>query len=551
MVAPVQITGNRPADANGLALLYVGGRATMAVTNTAPTLSGGDAATRALSRSGKLPTGISWNSTTGEFSGTPALDQHGRFEGVIKYEDATSCTYLRYVIGIVPLATAQTYGPGNPVAPPITPVDPTTQLPAQANLAGRWSSSDITPQADNTNLASWTDSIDGAVATASSAAGFKYRINVANGLPAIQCLGTSEMPIAFTGKRFANAIATGTYTAMFIMRGPSTSNADAAPFGAFGGTRAICMAANGSKIGTSTTQNRGHITYATGASEIITLCVNDRINVNGLPVGQWSDTAVNTSGGTMAIGGFGNAYSGAYFTGYLFDVLFWDIQLSAAQVVQAEKWARDRYADAYPWAGATIKVVDGNSLSANYSIIHTESTYANLMAVARGWKPGTWTNTATATRNTQLALSDWAAKIKPALDATGRPLILSYFEWLNGQVQRGEASNLSDVQAYLTAMQMANIPTIFGTSLDFGGASATTPNTTARTNFDNYWDVGGNQSTYGVDGYVPIHTNANIGIVGTNTNATYFQQSDNVHITAAGHVVLQGLFQPAFVTLGG
>lgn len=424
-----------------------------------------------------------------------------------------------------------------------------TALPALANLAGRWSASEATPQADNTNFASWTDTVDNAVAAASNAAGFKYRTNVAGGLPAIQCLGISEMPIAFTGKRFANAIASGIYTALFVMRGPASANADGSPFGAFGGTRPICMVANNARLGTS---SRGYVPYATPANEIVTLSVNDSVNINGLPVARWSDQPCATSGGTMAIAGFGNGYSLAYFNGYIFDVLFWDIQLSPLQMVQAEKWARERYADALPWAGALIKIIDGNSLTADYSTNKIQECYSTLIAAARGWKPGTWANTAVVGRNSFTALSDFNTKTKPFLDIIGRPTILSYFEWINGQVTTGrsEAQNLIDVQNYLLGIENAGIACAFGTSMDFGGAGATAPNIAARANYNAYWDIIANRNAYGIDQYIAIHNNANIGVVGANANATYFM-NDFVHDTPAGHVVLQGLFQPALVSMGG
>lgn len=68
-----------------------------------------------------------------------------------------------------------------------------TALPQLGALVVHWDAGTITPQADNTNLTTWTDSVGGFTATVPATAP-KYRTTGLNNLPYVQsAAGTAYM----------------------------------------------------------------------------------------------------------------------------------------------------------------------------------------------------------------------------------------------------------------------------------------------------------------------------------------------------------------------
>lgn len=413
-----------------------------------------------------------------------------------------------------------------------------TALPQTGAMVAHWDAGAITPQTDNTNLATWTDSINGAVATSGVAP--KYRTTGLNGLPFVQSTGTQYMdagrPTALT-----TAIDSGTYTIIVVAQNIGVKT-NGMLFGAnTTGTNGPYILGNGARAGCYNASNTKSIPWTTGF-----VCIGDtsynspyagmtgmrRHSLNNT-IFQEENAKGPVSNGNFGL--FGRATGAIQCAADIYNILVWNVALTPPEVIQVTKWACDKYAQAYPWAGASkFYIFSGDSLTVGQNASTPTASYPYLMAANLGLTVGQWTNLGM--RGVTMPNMDavGAIEVDPIPAMVGLPCVLSTFEWFN---QAGSAPTPeNNSRAYLAARKAAN-PTMkiaFGTSTDAASGLAN------RTNYNAAFDA---SHALNIDGYAAIHLNANIGIAGANANTTYFA-GDNIHLTDLGYSELYGVFQP-------
>lgn len=159
--------------------------------------------------------------------------------------------------------------------------------------------------------------------------------------------------------------------------------------------------------------------------------------------------------------------------------------LTHGEVLQAERWARDKYGAAYPWTGGAFRVFDGDSITSGYRALSLSTSYPALVAAVKGWGLDTWSNVDKAGYSmgqiAVTALSD-VDSIVPVLGGT--PVHLAVFEWYN-QRNAGASDAWNATKAYLTARRAAGVTRlILGTSTDAADTTETAQNRTDRAAYD-------------------------------------------------------------------
>lgn len=417
-------------------------------------------------------------------------------------------------------------------------------------LVARWSSDAITPMADNTGIASWTDSIGGVVASqGTGAAQPKYRTGILGGKPAVRFSGAQWLPIATPGA-LKTAIDSGNYTMMIVC-----NNAGASDVGGLitsqnaGGNNPIWFADGtraGRYNGNTTTLAAAHTassftvvgTTAWTAGKYGDSNPVERAYINGTCFGV-GITAPPVSSFTWAIGG--SSAGVLPLTADIYEILVWNRALTAAEVLQVQKAMCDKYSQAYPWAGISkFRVFDGDSLSAGYwgeSFSNVNNYYGNKMAASLGLSFGQYTTTAIPS----YTLTQMASKAPTDIDTIqatiGKSVRLMAFEWYNSRAP----SPAADAQTYVQARKAAGINQVmWGTSTDDLSHDAN------RTTYNNAVVAGA--IGWGADALVQIHLNASIGVIGAcpaGAPFTPYFGVDGVHMLDAGYTVLQGIWQTA------
>lgn len=431
--------------------------------------------------------------------------------------------------------------------------------PASANLVAQWSAKTITPQSDNTALASWTDSVNGIVANQGTGVNQpKYRTNRMGGNPSVQFAGSNWLGIASPGV-MKTAIDTKIYTVVVAMNNPAGAGANSTVFGSWAsGTNYLIMTANASRVGLFDpgSSNQRSVPYTGGAA----FCVLGQTSTNVFP-GATSGGAnrVYVNGGCVTVqpspgfasgdASFGIGASSTAGTNpstcEIYEVMVWNVALTPLQMLQVESYLCTKYGQVAPYSTASkFDVYDGDSLtqgqgSGGGGFTLPESTYPYLSAAARGLSYGQWTLTAVAGINTNQMtnkLSEWtgiAAQI-------GKPVKVAAWEWINDFNAARDPS--ADIAAYAAAVRAtANTKLSLGTSVSYNLDPKA-----ERITYNSYCDT---NSASLCDAYVPLHNNASIGntsAYGTNS-ATYW--ADTIHLNAAGYAALAPLMTAGLNTL--
>lgn len=425
-------------------------------------------------------------------------------------------------------------------APALTP------LPQQASLVARWSADAIPAQADNTDLASWTDGVSAIVANANGTAP-KYRTGGAGGKPYVLFNGTGELNVGTGANAAATALQSATSTSFVVYRNPLATSfgflftaTNSTGHNLFNSGGAAGMYGQGAQRFTTTTpaNTLQTIGYAIGQPD----GTAGRAYINGSCIGHAGQSR-GVAGQNICIGGSA-ATTSTRAKAEIYEVLVYNVALNASQMMQLVKWAHDKYGAAYPWAGGPFRVFHGDSLTNGTGSTGPNNSYPAKVAQLNGWALGTWSNLGhvgarydnTPASLTLEAVGDVDGMV-PLLGAT--PLHLATWEWFNG---KATANYQALAASYLAARKAAGVAKIlFMTSTD---AADTMEGATqaARATYNAYWDVAGNRSN--IDAYVPLHLNANLGVEGACPNAspyTPYFYTDGIHILDAGYAVMAGL----------
>ena len=433
-----------------------------------------------------------------------------------------------------------------------------TTLPSAANIVARWSADAILPQADNSALASWTDSVNGLVAAEASNRP-KYRTNLFNGRPGIEFTAANGHQLVLPRASAAainTAMANQQYAVMIVARSKSNSAGSGFVFSTGGGDAPVLsLMFDGSEIGRQFSAG-SKILYA--AQTLTTLGYTgtnvpinpqtggmERVFVNGSCVA--TQIAYPPSGGSGNYGFGSDGARGYFFDGFLFDVVVWNKELTQLDWLQAEKWVREKYGQAYPWASvATFDVFHGDSITQGLGADRPYYSYPTYAAATLGKTLGQWTNLGIGGQTIAECDARAALEVDGIAAITGKPTRLAFIEFFNSANRGGltGAQCAAATATYLANRRGAGIGKIaLGTCTGSGGSGQANAVQAKKAAFVAGL-LGLSPSLY--DALVRVDQNASVGVDGAYANTTDYFNADGVHlygkaVTPNGYNVLAGL----------
>lgn len=429
-----------------------------------------------------------------------------------------------------------------------------TQIPLLGNLVFKLSA-DSLALTNGANVTSWTDSQNGIVAGTVVGTGPTFQTNVLGTKPSVRFGGAGSLNIATPGA-LQTAVDSQTYTVMIVCKtlsggGIGSFNtvfaasaggnsfmfySDTANAGRYDGTGAPPT----STYNGSSPFSMGNISNGAAAVSIVLeqQCLNGTsyyTTVTGLAPGS--------GGNTFTLGARGTLFQ---WHGDLFEVLVWNVALTPAQYMQAEKWWRDKYALAYPWASITkMPVFFGDSIMGGVGasssgggvtpVVSASPFLAAQTNLGLTWGQYQSLGIGGLTMNQMITLAP--NYVNPIVDQLGGKKIgVMCFEWANQRdsTQTAGASMLAALKA------KALVQTVFGTSTS---ASLYDP-AAARATFDSAWDAA---HTTNIDAYMAIHTDTHIGVDGS--YAANSSAGDGLHLPNATQPFLAALLSAGFTAL--
>lgn len=433
---------------------------------------------------------------------------------------------------------------------------PSSGIPAAANLIMSLDASDITPQTDNTNLASWPDSTGGlAYAQATSGNQPKYRSAAsgvgAGGRPCVQFAGNQFLTSLKAGSAIQTAMAANNYTLLIVMHGVQVQS-NATPYTTHNSTTGIYMRGNGTGVGQQAAFFQADVETLGDWVNFGQTCAPTGIEATR---GYVNGGIVSQAGAYYGTGAYADLSVGMSPTiannglkGYIDAIYAWNRRLTPLEMLQLDDWCRTRWAqpDIRP-SGSRFTLYEGDSITAGVSANSSYYSYPNITRQAKGRLHGQWSNfgvggsTWTGIQSRQAEMT----AVVNYLTARGVIVDLAVWEFYNSKATTLSTLN-TQINSYLTAAYASGVTNItFGTTCDYTGAGA------EKAAFTSYWDISSNQTGL-MNGYVPIHLDTNIGVNGANASATYFA-GDHVHLTGvnnfptvqSGYPVLASLFTAA------
>lgn len=423
------------------------------------------------------------------------------------------------------------YGSGGAPVPP--------SLPQAAHVIFDLDADTLTG-ADNSAVASITDSINGLVFA--QATGAKQPLQINN------VLGSTHKAMLFNGTS-SSLVATGTGSVLdsVLQSRKHTTILVCAPVsnktnGCVINWDGYVIRADGAGLGiyanAAPTASRGFnvigISSCPAASSLTTLNTQ-REFLNGTIYRQEGDLATGVTA-DFTIGGI--SASSLYSNIYVMRAITWDVELTPLEIIKATKYLYQRYGQTLPWATSIyFPILDGNSLVACHGIAAIADKVGYKVATALGLTWGQWTTVAqvgatTAELGAAPVLNGWTG-IGAEL---GLPMKVFFLEYYNSRLV-ASATLQSQMNAYCAAVRaIPNCKLALGTSL----SSANDPETNRNT-FDAYYDA--NYAAH-CDVYVPEHLNTFIGLEGPdsvggnsyyNNSAAYY--ADIAHLNAAGATI--------------
>ena len=422
-------------------------------------------------------------------------------------------------------------------------------LPQLGALVAKFSADAITPQADNTNLVTWTDSINGAAATqATGGLQPKYRTNRMGGLPSVQFPGTAVLSAGRPTALMAalDQITSNTYMVVYKTLGAANSNAMlmAAADGNGGG---IMVVGDGAKVGmyAQNVPSTGgtFMSVAQSSTNSVagggTVCY--RTAVNGCVVNPTQNETPTSSTFNFQIGGItGKSF---FANADIYEIWVWSVALTPVELLQAHAYACSKYSQPVPWLSVPYFLVcDGDSITMGSGAAGSGS-YPYQLAAAMGLSYGQWTNVGVGGITSGYMNTKAPTDLAGIPAVTGKPMRICAFEYYN-QKANSAASIESAFQAYAARVRAyANTKLVWGTST----SSGSDPDST-RASYDTWCDS--NAASY-CDAYVALHNETHIGVSGSfaanfGTGLNLF--FNDPHPNAAGNAFLFPPFQTALGT---
>jgi hypothetical protein len=426
-----------------------------------------------------------------------------------------------------------------------------TQLPLQTNLVAHFDQASGVATSGS-NVTSWTDTINGIVAgtaVGSVPPTLTTSDSIFNGERSIRCNNGGGLSIATPGA-LKTAIDSTVYTVaiVFHTHGVTTGSGAGALLAAnAGGVAIFGYSADGSTVffGTETpTQvNYTGAAFSTMGSVAQVLTGSSSgtwqaFFINGTSYTTAATTVPATGGNALTI--CDNAGNTAAGVGDIADILVWNTALTPAQYLQFEKWARNRYSQALPWAGLpAINVFYGDSQTAGVGASTVANQAQFIAAQSLGLTfgqfealaiPGATSNFEPSSMNSEAPLL-----VDPLPAAFGVPINLVGFEWVNeNNFGASGTTAFSDAVTYLTARKaVPGIRTVWGDSLSLAADPVAN-----RASYDGLW-ASAIPSTV-VDSFMPLSSDTHIGVNGSYT--TFSTGGDGVHLTDATQPFLAALF---------
>lgn len=323
-------------------------------------------------------------------------------------------------------------------------------LPAAGAIVARWSASTIPAQPDGAPLAAWTDAVGGVAAVAPTlAARPTYRTGGAGGRAFVLFDGDRLLD-AGADNPVAAACHSGASSVLLVCRNVRPSG-----FGfLFTATPSTGynLFHNGGDAGFFG-QGLQRAPYA--GTGLTTLCYTGGVPDPLLGRAYINATCLCAQGKVVSAPGDRVATGGSPALGFVgaraevYEMIVWSRALSAAEVVQAERWVRDAHAAPYSWAGAPFRVFHGDSITNGIDATGALLNYPARVAARKGWPIGSWTNLSHGGQSMRGLDAEARVDIDPMVAVLGAtPLHLAAWEWFN---QRGAADSRGDTVAYCAA----------------------------------------------------------------------------------------------------
>lgn len=222
----------------------------------------------------------------------------------------------------------------------------------------------------------------------------------------------------------------------------------------------------------------------------------------------------------------------------LLDVYIWGKEFTPAEVMSATGAIFQDYGQTIPWSGS-FRVFTGDSITAGVSAVGTSprDSMEFKVAATNGWALGTWTNLgiggiSAANQDTRASID--ILPIKAVLAINGTAMNVHYMNFFNSRAVATLPTLTRDT--YLPNLLAGGVNNlILSTYTDYNPINGSTANATA---YGVFWDNAANRT--GIQGYIPVHLNASIGVPGSYTTAT----SDGVHLQAASNTTWASLVSP-------
>ena len=418
--------------------------------------------------------------------------------------------------------------------------------------------------ADGSRVTTHTDPASSIVATAPGGTGPTLVKNVANGHAVLRFAGATAERLTI-GKPASVVAATASginWSYVLVIKSPNGNGSLNCPFGddySNDGTFSVAYASGaGAKYGGAI------VPYGTFARD-----VRDDIKTlafSGEPIsgaggrhfynGVISNTSQTGKLGQnndilLGAGANGAAAPGFAYQGDILGLYIINRALTAPEMLQAHLWACNKFGKASPLAGRTyFPVFDGDSITKGIGATNTTS-YPSQIAIDRAWPLGAWANVgkpsaqmASSGTNANTLMDKAVRDVDGFADVTGLPVVLISGEWYNQGAAGGSSAN---------GVPLANNNRTYATTRKATGKFAKQFHWTSTASNRN----GGSRDSFNAslvstpgdfDYIIPLHTNATIGVDGTETNTTYF--GDQVHPTAAGYTVMKSVIAAAMAANG-
>jgi len=421
-------------------------------------------------------------------------------------------------------------------------------MPAQANYKARWWTPDITGLSPGSRLNTWTDALSAVAAPKATTNGAVYQSGGINGAPYLLFDGTEYYDMGQPASLFG-PINSATQGASVLVVGEAPAATTAGSFFSASSTTGLNMFANGSAAGVFgvatfrypyTSNGLVVIGMVAGLPEIN----SQRVYINGSCVGSVGRIRSNQN---LTLGGASNSLIN--LKGRMYGCFVWDKALDNFEMMQAIKCIYEELNQTVPWAGTPYRIGHGDSITNGSGVTTQNQAWPAQMAATLGLGFGQWSNLGMVGASmghsgsgTTFNLVDQAPRdIDPLPHLLGTPVYVGTFEWYNER-NNGATTAIADAVAYVSARKAAGIArVVLGTSTDCTDGADTSTNRTERKAYNDYWDMAANRMAAGVDQYVPLHLDANIGVEGAcpaSSPFTPYFYADGIHLLPPAYAIL-------------